>query len=176
MYSDIIEKLDFDRKKYVISGYFIRKIRPDGLYEPITDVYRFVSNSIFRQDWRRRVLLEKKAICSLCDKMLVDKDDITVLYKGGYRKILTERNITTIDQALKVQILWDVDQGEIRCRKHSKNSGTKKLVYEPTEEDKKYIDDWKALHTLEELALLLKVPAPLLKTYCDKECIKLKVL
>lgn len=173
IYKDIIEKLDFDHNKYIVVGYFIRKIRDDGLYPDITDVEYFLKQSVYHHDWRRRVIEEKGRKCVICDKEITDSGDLYVIFKGGYKAALKFRNVQTIEQALGIDWLWSTDRGEVRCKDHWKISEKKRgsiaknVLYCPNKDDADYIKLYVKIDGVEGLAEKFGVPVEAFRKYCS---------
>lgn len=161
-----IEKLDFDKNKYLLVGYFIRKIREDGIYPEITDVYHFVQRSVWHDDWRRRVIEDQGRKCMVCGKDNLANDDLFISFKGGIKQTLKYRNIRTIEQAINTKYLWDTARGEVRCKEHWSRKSKVKQEYKPSEKDAQYIRDYLKIDGIELLATHMQVDLEDMQKYC----------
>lgn len=74
--------------------------------------------------WRLSVLRDHNFICDICGKEGRQKTDkkadqkLPVLYtinKLGVKELIKVYNVTSFEDALKCQPLWDVSQGVVKC-------------------------------------------------------------
>ena len=166
LYNEIVARLKYDTEKYVLVGNFIRKKLDSGIYEPYDDLEYFLRQSIYKQDWRNRVIQDKGRKCTICG-VECEKGQLYVIFKGNIKNYLKLRGIKTIDQALRVDDLWDTKHGEIRCKKHLHSKSIE--VYNPSLKDKEYIKTYLKVDGVKGLSELLKVPLPTFIDYLIRE-------
>lgn len=79
----------------------------------ITSLYYQIRNMPEYSQWRLKVFKRDGFICQKCGKF--SKGDAQAHHKKSRSQIMAENNITTVEEALLCEELWDVENGDTLC-------------------------------------------------------------
>lgn len=85
-----------------------------------------IRNSVEYKIWRKQIFERDSYTCQICnrrnkkgDKVIIDADHIY-----PFSKILDDFNITSIEEAVSCEKLWDIENGRTLCRECHKKTDT----------------------------------------------------
>ena len=78
-----------------------------------TEIKMFIRSLLQYKKWRLDVMRKDKWTCVECGS----KDKIQVDHIKPFSKIIKEENITSVKEALRCDILWDISNGRVLCLK-----------------------------------------------------------
>ena len=82
-----------------------KEIKKRPFHKAIREIYKY-------RQWRLGVFTRDNFTCTLCKKR---GSNLEAHHKNTFLKILKENKIETIEQAIKCEELWDIDNGITLC-------------------------------------------------------------
>jgi hypothetical protein len=92
----------------------------------ITPLYSTIRNCVPYKEWRFSVFKRDTFLCQVCNQ---PKRKLNAHHIKHFSTLLKEHNITTLEEAIGCEALWDIDNGVTLCKKcHKKEHASMKRL------------------------------------------------